>query len=427
MKKVLLIANLGHASPRIPGIAKYLSHFGWKATILTPKMSSKQKELFLSDHGEGLHIVETEGYALHYGYHPAATQPERAPSFLIRFKRVVSRRLKKIVSEIKNYPDSEIAWKKHAVKKAEVLIKENSYATLLSSSSPITCHLIAKEIKKRYSIPWVADLRDLWTQNHNYPFSRIRKVIERKLELNTISSADELVTVSPQLAQQLEALHSRKKVYVITNGFDHYAQGNAERPEKFTLVYTGQIYPGKQNCYITLQAINELIEEKIIPNDAVEFHYFGPTKEMIKEEIARQGSSELCEKYCKLYDPISRTESLKKQLASQLLILFNWEDKTEKGIATTKFYEYLGTGRPIIATGGYGGDFLESLLQKTDAGNYCRSVKEIKECLVSYYSEYTENGYVAGKGNKEAISAFSYKRIAGKLAEIFNRVSEDYQ
>ncbi|PIQ92590.1 MAG: hypothetical protein COY73_01870 [Candidatus Nealsonbacteria bacterium CG_4_10_14_0_8_um_filter_37_14] len=35
VKKVLIIANLFHASPRIPILAKYLSDFGWEPTILT--------------------------------------------------------------------------------------------------------------------------------------------------------------------------------------------------------------------------------------------------------------------------------------------------------------------------------------------------------------------------------------------------------
>ena len=38
MKKVLIIANLFHASPRIPGLASYLPEVGWEATIVTPPL-----------------------------------------------------------------------------------------------------------------------------------------------------------------------------------------------------------------------------------------------------------------------------------------------------------------------------------------------------------------------------------------------------
>jgi len=35
MKKVLIISNLFHSSPRICAIAKYLFEFGWESTVLT--------------------------------------------------------------------------------------------------------------------------------------------------------------------------------------------------------------------------------------------------------------------------------------------------------------------------------------------------------------------------------------------------------
>jgi len=36
----------------------------------------------------------------------------------------------------------------------------------ISSSPPVSTHLIASQLSKEQPIPWIADLRDLWTQNH---------------------------------------------------------------------------------------------------------------------------------------------------------------------------------------------------------------------------------------------------------------------
>ena len=41
MKKVLIIANLFHASPRIPSIAKYLPEFCWTPIILTNPLNQE--------------------------------------------------------------------------------------------------------------------------------------------------------------------------------------------------------------------------------------------------------------------------------------------------------------------------------------------------------------------------------------------------
>ena len=46
---------------------------------------------------------------------------------------------------------------------------------------PVTSHLVARKLKK-WNVPWIADLHDLWTQNHFYSYSRFRKKIDLKLE-----------------------------------------------------------------------------------------------------------------------------------------------------------------------------------------------------------------------------------------------------
>src|SRR4030043_1873871 len=60
MKRVLIIAHLFHASPRIPAIAKYLSNFGWESTILTVPIKEDPRYLlgFPSNFQERVRIIE---------------------------------------------------------------------------------------------------------------------------------------------------------------------------------------------------------------------------------------------------------------------------------------------------------------------------------------------------------------------------------
>jgi len=51
MKKVLIIANLCHTSPRVRGLAKYLPEFGWEPIVVTPHCSQVA--------GSQLRIIET--------------------------------------------------------------------------------------------------------------------------------------------------------------------------------------------------------------------------------------------------------------------------------------------------------------------------------------------------------------------------------
>jgi hypothetical protein len=63
MKKVLIIAHLFRASPRIPGLAKYLPEFGWEPIVLTPAIGEDPDSRFgpPKDFVEsGIRIVETQ-------------------------------------------------------------------------------------------------------------------------------------------------------------------------------------------------------------------------------------------------------------------------------------------------------------------------------------------------------------------------------
>lgn len=46
MKKVLIIADLFHASPRIPDLAKYLTEIGWQAIIITGTLPKRLGQKF---------------------------------------------------------------------------------------------------------------------------------------------------------------------------------------------------------------------------------------------------------------------------------------------------------------------------------------------------------------------------------------------
>jgi hypothetical protein len=60
MKRVLIIANLFHASPRIPGLTSHLQDFGWKVTIITPPLGNDAENLlgFTKRFVEGAKLLE---------------------------------------------------------------------------------------------------------------------------------------------------------------------------------------------------------------------------------------------------------------------------------------------------------------------------------------------------------------------------------
>jgi len=424
LKKVLIIAELFHASPRIPGLAKYLPEFGWQPVILTTPLGEKPDDRFgpPNDFRQKNRVVETFGYVSRKDV--ALRTKERlslASKKSYQYFRPVFRFLYSRYLEIASYPDAEKGWKPFAVKVGKELLQNEEIDAMISSSSPVTSHIIAHELKDKHNIPWVADFRDLWTQNHNYRYSSLRKLFEKRLELKTLSTANALVTTSPPWAKKLKMLH-KKEVHTITNGFDpdFMSDGKVNLTSNFTITYTGQIYKEKQDASKLLAALRDLIVEKSLDPKEVEVRFYGPADQRLQKETGEYGLSGVVVQY----GTISRQASFERQRESQLLLLLNWDDLDEKGVYTGKIFEYLAAQRPMLATGGFGNDVVEALLNETNSGMYCSTVEDIKNALRDSYREYKLKGKVTYNGNVEKVSKYSYREMAKRFVEILDGLTK---
>lgn len=422
MKKVLIIGHFWPyrgGSARMLGLAKYLPEFGWQPIILTGPLKQRPDPKFrfieTNYHGFlgswvrflGIKQKEDIGDQLKARF-------EKTPSKLKYFLKFFYN----LIKEIFAYPDEDKNWKKIALEEAENLLKKERIDAIISIW-PVTTHLIAKEIKNKYKIPWVADFPDPWSQNHNYPYSFIRKFFDERLEIRTLSGVDAMTAAAPLYKRKQEFFHKRL-VILITHGFDpgdlNYIP--VELTKKFTITYAGTIYKGKQLPEKIFVVLRKLISEKRINPDDIEIRFFGSFQNWLEEEIKKYNLANIV----KQYGMVSRQVSLNKQGESQLLLLLNWEDKKERGVCPFKTFEYLSAKRPILAIGGFPGDDVEKLLVETYAGVYAPTVEEIETALLGFYEEYKRSGIVPYKGNLNEITKYSYCEMAKKFSKILNEM-----
>jgi glycosyltransferase involved in cell wall biosynthesis len=424
VKKVLLVGYpfplrwLG--SPRLLGMAKYLPEFGWEPIILSAPLEGKADPRF--------RIVET-GYREALGIWGKVfklTSQEDIRKQIrnrlgVKERKTLLDSILTLAGEIINYPDSEKGWKPYAIKDGERLLQREKIDAIISTSAPLTAHVIAYKLKSRFKIPWVGDLRDLWTQNHNYRYSFLRKCVDKRLELKTLSAADALVTVSQPWADKLGALHKGKKIYAITNGFDPETLNipPAKLTKTFTITYTGVIYPGNQDPARLMEALRKLISEGTINPKDVEMRFYGAREPWLEKEAGEYGLANITRQY----GQVPREVALQKQRESHVLLLLNWDDPQEKGTYPGKVFEYLAAGRPIIATGGSKDDVVAKLLKETGAGIQATTVEKTISALKEMYTEYKSQGRVKPRGDKAKISKYSQLEMAKKFSEVLNSLT----
>lgn len=321
------------------------------------------------------------------------------------------------IGEIIAYPDPQKGWRRFAVEAGKDILRQQNIKALISTSPPETSHIIAKRLKDEFRIPWVADFRDLWTQNYYYLYGPLRKVIERRLELNTLSTADALVAVSQPTADDLRSLHRQKPVHSIPNGFDpaevNTTPGNLT--DKFTITYTGILYPGKRSPEPLFAALRDLIAERSMDASDMEVRFYGPEAGWIDKQAQRYGLTGIVRQF----GIVPREVALNKQRESQLLLLLKWNDAQQRGNYPAKIFEYLAARRPVLAVGGFP-DVVNQLLDETKAGVSGQTGEEIKAVLLRLYQEYKLTGAVSYNGNEAETNKYSHREMAKRFATILD-------
>jgi len=290
-----------------------------------------------------------------------------------------------------------------------------------ATSGPPGTHLAASVMSRRFSIPWVADFRDIPDQP-NYWDSKdpgLRHYWGMLRQHRVVKRATAVVTVSPALAQRLSSRLNRP-VHMIPNGFDpeeHNQVGAipAGPSDKLTITYTGQVYPRYRDPKPLFAAIDRLARGGEIDLRELAVNFWCNTPASLKQ----LSSGFECGRCVSVSQFIPRKEALAIQHGSDVLLML--AHGTERGVYTSKLLEYLGARRPILCIPG-DGDCVDALLRETGAGVSCSSVDEICSVLLRWYQEWKATGAVRYEGRDEAVMRYTREAQAKALAEILDSV-----
>jgi hypothetical protein len=418
MKQVLIIArDFNHpkaTTQRIRGLATFLPEFGWEPTILTNpiqfsldprfKVVETDSDDLLADWKKMLHLNPDKAFGAQFG---RAKQTS---------KKTLADVLVRLWAELVAYPDIEKIWKPNAIAVGTHLLETENFDALISSSGPATTHLIAKDLKNRFKIPWIADFRDLWTQNHYYKGLWLREILERRLEVRTLADADAITTATHGFKEQLQELHTSQTIHAILNGFNPY-EVNDRKPasDKFRITYTGSLYNGAVDPELLLQALDELNSEGAIELNDVEVHFFACNESWLGHEISRYNLDGIVE----MHDAIERDAVIEKQRESQLLLLMLRNDRRDRRVIPAKIFEYLAARRPILSLGIDGGCVGDVLLQ-TNAGIQLTTLDQVKQEVAKDYKEFKSTGCVSYTGVPAEVDRYSQREMAKKFCSVLN-------
>ena len=313
-------------------------------------------------------------------------------------------------------PDARVFWVKPSVSFLEKYISENNIDTIITSGPPHSLHLIGLELKQKLGVKWFADFRDPWTtigyhkalRLSNYAANR-HKILERKV-LNT---ADTIIVTSNTTKKEFEAI-TKKPITVITNGYDTENIAKQALDTKFTLAHIGS-FLSERNPNILWESLVELVQEIPDFKNHLEIKLIGAVSQEVLETINEFGLNP----YLNNLGYVSHSEAIAHQRKSQVLLLIEINSEDTKSIIPGKIFEYMVSGRPIIAIGPQGSDFAE-IITTTNTGvffDYSEKMK-LKSVLLDFYNQFLEGKL---QSNAVGLQHYSRKNLTEKLVELINK------
>ena len=421
MKKLLIISKNHNAkessgSNRIRGFSKYLGEFGWEPIILTVDIETPEHFTYKVYATDYYNVIDEWKKKL--GMNINTSVKNQIQSIKYEKNNRYFQFLFTLWQDIFCNPDEyKRGWYPYAIEEGDKIISNNGIDAILSSSPPPTCHLIASKLSKKHKLPWIADYRDLWTQYHYYPYSKVRRFIDNKLERKLLSDTVAITAVSEIFSKELKKLVSKKNIYTVENGFNPLISSykNLEPSDMFNIVYTGNLYQGKRDPEILFLALKELIEENKIEKTKLKVDFYGNDQDWLKKDIKKFNLV----KEVFLYGPISREESIKQQRKAQILLLQTINDPRDAGVIPGKLFDYFAAQRPILSIG-HKDSIIKKILAKTNAGVHVSEIYEVKNNIKKYYEDYISNNIVNYNGIESEINKYSHKEMALKMSKVLN-------
>ena len=430
MKKVLIITYYwppmgGGGVQRWLKTTKYLREFDWEPIIFTTENAevSIHDESLLEDIPDGIEIIKVPIWEPFRLYRSLTGQKGEKinPGFLQKKKG--NSFLQNISIWIRGnffIPDAKKFWYRPSVKKLSSYLLKNKVDAIVSTGPPHTTHLIAQKIANRFSIPWLADFRDPWTNIDFYDKLKLTMWADKKhrrLERNVLTNASKIITVSKSWANDLLNISGINPI-VINNGFDSTDFKNAGKlplDVKFSITHAGSLNKDR-NPFILWKVLEELVKVNSDFASNLEIKLIGPIDITVKEALKKHNLMQ----YTRLIDSLPHKEVIPHLITSQVLLLPLNNVPNIEGIIPGKMYEYLGALRPIICIGDIDGDAAE-IIYETQTGSVVgfSDKNKLKKEVLKLYDDY-KLGVL--EINSNHYNKYSRKQLAERFAIIFNQM-----
>jgi hypothetical protein len=303
----------------------------------------------------------------------------------------------KVVHKVAARHSDRLDWTAYAVAAAEPYLQEGQIKVLISSTPPVSNHLAALYLKKKYPrVKWVADFRDPLAGSPfriGYRLQWLDTWLERAIFVN----ADLVTAVTDAIAEEWQERYPewKDKIRVIWNAFDPDEDfGPQPHPPRdhCLMTHVGDLY-GERHPGLLLSAWARLIARGRLDPKANRLSLIGPIE---TSALASTPAFTLLEQLAVLsYNNrrIPRPEAMQAIAQADQLLLLDLNAHNIGHTVPAKLFDYLRSGHPILALTPRS-SVVRSILAKSGVPNVCiapdETESEIDEKVGVFFDLATE-------------------------------------
>ncbi len=404
---------------------KYLPEFGWKPVVYTvengefPEMDySLEKDI-----PESVEVIRRKIFEPYHWYKKFIGQKAEEKinaGFLSQSEKPEKKEnLAKWIRGNLFIPDARKFWIKPSIKFLISYLREHPVDIIISTGPPHSMHLIALGLKDKLNVPWIADFRDPWTKIDFYEELQLTKRADRKhhqLEKKVVQSADMVLSVTRSMRNDFGNLGAQKAIY-LPNGFDpeDFPEENDVEINKFTILYIGALNQARNQDFFW-KTVKEMIEENQAFAHDLHIELIGKTDISVHTSVEKYQLGS----FVTITDYVSHNEIARKQKSAAILLLLINRTPHARGIVTGKIFEYIASGRPVLAIGPTDGE-AAMILKETKTGTTVDydDEEQLKITLTAFYDSFSAGNL---KTNPENIHNYSRKTQTKQLADVLKNI-----
>lgn len=430
MPNVLLISYLfppsaGIGSPRALSYARYLPEVGCRVFVLTARYATTAQSdpLLLTLVPMDTRVYRAFNPEVPYRFRDRLWKKVAPPRMATEVAATQSqgiwnqpwkKALRNIIQRVA-CPDAQVGWAHFATSMACRLIPRHAIDSVLLNIPPYSSMKIGVTIKRRFPhVRLISDIRDDW-QGYYLPFfdsaaSEYKRRLAMRLERELVECSDFVSAVTPAQRQTIRERYpdqSEKKFLCTPNGYSP-ERFEAFLPRRhgfdgmvvtyFGSVYVNPVYSPKPY----LDAIDSLPEEI---RRRIETRFIGRVAPEAVSLLGGRSSS------VRQLGFMPQAEGMHYLEESDYLLLIARDSGTHAG----KLFDYLPTGKPILAVTPPGGE-IARMLEKTKTGWVLpEDPVAMRQAIAEAYDRW-RRGEMAIAPDRKAIDAYSWPSLVASLA-----------